>query len=54
MAINEKWHKGYPMPKNPSLEERIKWHLEHKKHCACRHIPEKLLIKIKEMKGKKK
>lgn len=42
MAINKKWHEKNEMPKNPKLEERIKWHLEHKKKCACRPIPKKL------------
>lgn len=40
--INAIWHKAHPMPKNPAVEERIQWHLEHRKHCACRDIPAKL------------
>jgi len=36
------------MPKNPSTQERIKWHLEHAKHCACRPIPAKLLDEMKK------
>jgi hypothetical protein len=36
------------MPKNPSVEERIGWHLEHKKNCACRPIPKKLLAEMKD------
>jgi hypothetical protein len=34
MAINKEWHLQHPMPKNPTVEERILWHLEHKKYCA--------------------
>jgi hypothetical protein len=30
------------MPKNPSLDQRIAWHLEHAKHCGCREITGKL------------
>ena len=49
MHINAEWHKKNPMPKNPSFEQRMKWHKEHAKNCTCRPIPEKLL---KEMKVK--
>ncbi|HJW97098.1 MAG TPA: hypothetical protein VJ485_02960 [archaeon] len=42
MKINAKWHLKNPMPKNPSFEQRVKWHKEHAKECACRPIPEKL------------
>jgi hypothetical protein len=49
MKINAEWHKKNRMPKNASFEQRVKWHKEHAKNCACRPIPEKLL---KEMKVK--
>jgi len=35
------------MPKNPSLQERIEWHLKHAEKCACRPIPKKLMLEIK-------
>lgn len=50
MKINKEWHLKNKMPKNPSFEERVKWHLAHQKNCQCRPIPEKLL---EEMKAKK-
>jgi hypothetical protein len=50
MPINAAWHEKHKMPKNPSVEERIKWHLAHAKHCACRLIPEKLQELIKKKK----
>lgn len=40
--LNAEWHKQHRMPKNPSLAERIKWHEEHRKHCACRDVPDSL------------
>jgi hypothetical protein len=43
MKLNATWHLAHPMPKNPSLAQRIAWHLEHVQHCACRPIPAKLL-----------
>lgn len=42
MPVNAEWHGAHPMPKNPTLEQRLEWHLEHQKHCACRPIPAKL------------
>ncbi|MBI4712792.1 MAG: hypothetical protein HY762_05780 [Planctomycetes bacterium] len=46
MKINKIWHLKHRMPKNPSIEERIKWHLAHSRHCACRPTPAKLLAVI--------
>jgi hypothetical protein len=43
MSMNKEWHKKNKMPKNATFEQRVKWHLEHQKHCTCRPIPEKLL-----------
>jgi hypothetical protein len=42
MPINAEWHRQHPMPKNPTVEQRITWHLAHREHCACRPIPAKL------------
>jgi hypothetical protein len=42
MKINKEWHLKNRMPKNATFEERVKWHLEHIKNCACRPIPEQL------------
>jgi len=46
--INKEWHLKHKMPKNPTPEERIKWHIEHSKHCSCRAIPAKLAEEIKK------
>ncbi|MDF2454296.1 MAG: hypothetical protein K0R51_289 [Cytophagaceae bacterium] len=43
MAINRAWHEKHRMPKNANFEQRVKWHMEHRKHCQCRPIPAKLL-----------
>ncbi|MBI4338675.1 MAG: hypothetical protein HY680_01835 [Chloroflexi bacterium] len=42
MPINETWHIAHPMPRNPTLEERIRWHVEHVVASGCRPIPPKL------------
>jgi hypothetical protein len=50
MKLNTAWHLANKMPKNPTMEQRITWHLEHLKNCQCRtDIPEKL----KEEMGKR-
>ncbi len=46
--INKAWHEKNRMPKNPSLEQRLQWHLEHAKHCSCREMPEKLKEEMKK------
>jgi hypothetical protein len=48
MALNATWHRAHPMPKNPSMEERIRWHEEHAKECGCRPIPRTLLKEIRK------
>ena len=37
--INAEWHRVHRMPSNPSLAQRIEWHLAHAKACGCRPIP---------------
>jgi hypothetical protein len=49
--LNREWHLAHRMPKNATMEERIAWHIEHSKHCACRAIPEKLKAEIKKRKA---
>ncbi|MCB9993794.1 MAG: hypothetical protein H6873_09080 [Hyphomicrobiaceae bacterium] len=41
--INADWHRANPMPKNPSPEQRIDWHLRHAVNCECRGIPAGIL-----------
>jgi uncharacterized protein YdhG (YjbR/CyaY superfamily) len=40
--VNAEWHEKHVLGKGASLEERIAWHREHQKRCACRPIPPKL------------
>lgn len=46
MKLNKEWHQLNPMPKKPTLEERLAWHLEHSKNCECRKMPEKIAAKL--------
>jgi hypothetical protein len=37
------------MPKNATFEQRLRWHLEHLKHCQCRtELPAKLKEEMKK------
>ncbi|HSB46581.1 MAG TPA: hypothetical protein VLD37_01100 [Candidatus Bilamarchaeum sp.] len=40
--MNAEWHLKNKMPKNPTLEQRIKWHRGHAKNCSCRKMPESI------------
>jgi hypothetical protein len=53
MKLNKNWHLKNKMPKNPTEEQRIKWHISHARHCACREMSEKLKALIKKYKSKK-
>jgi hypothetical protein len=46
MKTNREWHEKNRMPKNATTDQRIAWHLEHRKHCSCRPIPEKLIAEM--------
>lgn len=48
MKLNKEWHLAHPMPNNPTLDQRIAWHIEHQKHCACRKITGKLKEEMKK------
>lgn len=48
MTINKEWHMKNKMPKNPTQEQRFKWHLAHEKNCNCRKIDGKLLEDMKK------
>lgn len=47
--MSKLWHEQNKMPPKATLEQRLKWHQEHQKRCACREIPKSLQ---KLLKGK--
>ncbi len=49
--LNYEWHLKNKMPAKATIDQRIKWHLEHIKYCECREIPEKLVEEIKKKKN---
>ncbi len=51
MTINKAWREKNRIPKNPTLTQRIKWHIEHQANCNCRPIPTKRAEQMKEIKA---
>ncbi len=45
---NTEWHSKNKMPKNPTLDQRVKWHFEHARNCSCRPLGGKILEEIKK------
>ncbi|WP_181954732.1 hypothetical protein [Chitinophaga lutea] len=52
MKLNKEWHQAHRMPVNATLDQRVAWHLEHARHCACREMPEKIKAEIRKRKLK--
>jgi DNA-3-methyladenine glycosylase I len=46
MAINARWHDKNPMPVRPTQTDRVLWHIEHQKACACRPVPKNLAARV--------
>jgi hypothetical protein len=44
--MNREWHQQHKMAEAAGPQQRIEWHLEHVKHCACRPFPQGLLKEI--------
>ena len=51
--INKEWHLANKMLKNPTHEQRMKWHIEHLKHCNCHPVSAKLQKEMDEFMKKK-
>jgi hypothetical protein len=45
--MNAAWHARHPMPKNASLDQRVRWHLAHAKACGCRKIPKTVIAELR-------
>jgi len=44
--MNALWHENNKMPKMATLEQRLKWHIEHPKNCVCRKPPASVVLLI--------
>jgi hypothetical protein len=41
--LNRDWHHRHVMPEAATVDERVKWHLDHARNCGCRPIPATIL-----------
>ena len=46
--MNREWHKQHALPSGATENQRIEWHIEHTRNCACRPFPQGLLAKLSE------
>lgn len=49
-TLNKQWHLTHKMPKKPTIDERMKWHIEHAQYCACRKMSPKLQKEVAQWK----
>ncbi len=45
---NTKWHLKHKLPKNPTLDQRVKWHMEHARRCPCPSKDEDIIEELKK------
>jgi hypothetical protein len=48
--VNKDWHATHRMPRNATLEQRVRWHREHARACACREMPASIRKAIEKRK----
>lgn len=46
--LNATWHRGHQMPRNATLDQRVRWHLAHARACACRDVPATIRAELKK------
>jgi hypothetical protein len=52
MSLDAAWHRAHPMPKRPTVEERLAWHREHAAHCGCRPVPPRLAALLAKLQAR--
>ncbi len=45
---NTEWHSKHRLPNNPTLDQRVKWHMEHARRCPCPSLDEDILDELKK------
>ena len=46
--MNAAWHRAHVLGRGASLDERVRWHAEHARACACRPVPDDIAELIRE------
>lgn len=47
MPTNAVWHRAHRMPARATPAQRLKWHVAHATHCACRPFTPAMRAKLK-------
>lgn len=45
---NAEWHAKHRLPLHPTLEQRMKWHIEHARRCPCSSHDEDILPELRK------
>lgn len=45
---NAEWHLKNKLPENPTLDQRVKWHMEHARRCPCPPLDEDMQEELKK------
>jgi Imm-5 like putative immunity protein len=45
---NTEWHSKHKLPDNPTLDERITWHMEHARRCPCPDHDDDILPELRK------
>jgi hypothetical protein len=45
---NTAWHSRHKLPENPTLDQRVKWHMKHARNCPCLPPDEDILAELKQ------
>ena len=48
MTVDVEWHSKNRLPDNPTLDERVRWHIEHARRCACNPSDGDILEELKK------
>lgn len=52
-SINRVWHEKHKMAMPSTLQQRVKWHEQHLKHCGCRKDLPKTIVAALKAQGRK-
>jgi hypothetical protein len=45
---NEEWHLKHKLPNNPTMDQRVKWRIEHARRCPCSSYDKDILEELKK------
>ncbi len=46
MKRNDEWHSKNKISENPTIDQRVRWHIEHARHCPCQIVDDEILQEV--------